>query len=221
MQVEALQVDVAAGPLSAELALPAAPTALLVLAHGAGAGYRHANLIGISEALAETGVASFRFNFPFMETGRRRVDPPAVAVAAVARAAQVAAQRLPDLPLFVGGHSFGGRMASHAVAEQAVDCRGLVCLCFPLHPAGRPGTGRAEHLSRVKVPELFVSGTRDALADPDLLSRVVAALGPRAELQWLDDADHGYRVRKSRRRDPRPVFQEVADHVRAFVDRSP
>ncbi len=221
MQVEALQVDAATGPLPAELTLPAGPTGLLLLAHGAGAGYRHANLLGISEALAHVGIASFRFNFPFMEAGRRRVDPPAVAVATVARAAQVAAERLPDLPLLVGGHSFGGRMASHAVAERAVECRGLVCLSFPLHPAGRPGNGRAEHLCRVKVPMLFVSGTRDALADPDLLSRVVAALGPRAELRWLDDADHGYRVRKSRRRDPRPVFQEVADHVRAFVDRSP
>jgi uncharacterized protein len=216
---EALTIASQTGALSADFRRPSDARTLLVLAHGAGAGYRHPSLVGIGEALAARGVATLRFNFPFMEAGRRRVDPRPTAVNAIAAAAAAAAGHAPDLALFVGGHSFGGRMTSHAVAEGQVQAKGLICLSFPLHPAGRAGTGRADHLTAVGCPLLFLSGTRDALAEPALLSDVVDRLGPNARLHWLDDADHGYRVRKRVRQDPRSVFDEIADQVAAFVDR--
>lgn len=219
MTVEALQIPFGDDRLAAELVRPAQSVALLVLAHGAGAGYRHANLVAVSEALAGRGIASLRWNFPYMQAGRRRVDARATAVAAVGAAAQLAREVAPELPLYLGGHSFGGRMASHAIADRVVTPQGLVCLSFPLHPAGRPGTARAEHLDAIPQPMLFLSGTRDALAESTLLAEVVARLGPRARLHWLDDADHGYRVRKRERRDPRSVFDEIADETRAFIDR--
>ncbi len=170
----------------------------------------------IAEALAAVRIATLRFNFPFMEAGRRRVDPRPVAVAAIVAAVREAQRVEPDLRIYLGGHSFGGRMATHAVAEGLVAPTGVVCLSFPLHPAGRPGIERAAHLAAVTVPMLFLSGTRDALADRELLIGVVAELD-RARLHWLEDADHGYRVRKRVRRDPRPVFEEIAAEVAAFV----
>lgn len=208
------------GTLSGQLIVPPAARAVLVLAHGAGAGHDHATLVAISDALAAVDVATLRFNFPFMEAGRRRVDNRPTAIAAIAAAARTAVAHLQDLPLFVGGHSFGGRMASHALAEGALDAapRGLICMSFPLHPANRPGIERAAHLRDVGVPMLFLSGTRDALADPELLGGVVASLGADARLCWLEDADHGYRTRKRVRRDPRPVFEELAAGVRGFLD---
>ncbi|MFU8817223.1 MAG: alpha/beta family hydrolase [Pseudomonadales bacterium] len=222
MHLEPLPLHTPAGPLSAELTLPAVANALLVLAHGAGAGFRHPNLLAISESLAAVGVATVRFNFPFMEAGRRRVDTPAVAVDCIAQAARSAAARLPDLPLFVGGHSFGGRMTSHAVADGVLTARGLVCLSFPLHPANRPDTRRAAHLARIRIPMLFLSGTRDALADRGLLAGVVSGLPAHgqnagARLHWLHDADHGYRVRKRQRPDADSVFAEIAREIAGFV----
>lgn len=205
------------GPLRGELLAPSGAQALLLLAHGAGAGYQHATLVAISAALAEVGIASARYNLPFMEAGRRRVDDLATSVAAIAAAATTVTERRPDLPLFAGGHSFGGRMTTHAAARGLIAPRGLVCMSFPLHPANRPGTTRAAHLAQTTLPMLFLSGTRDALADPDLMRQVTADLGPRATLHWLEDADHGYKVRKRVRRDPRPVFQEMADVTARFV----
>ena len=212
-----LLIQTDAGPLSADLTLPDGACALLVLAHGAGAGYRHANMLAISTALAHNGIASLRFNFPFTEQGRRRVDGPAVATRAVADAWSAGMGLDLGLPGFLGGHSFGGRMASHAVLEHGLTPRGLVFCAFPLHPAGKPGTDRAQHLARLCCPLLFLSGTRDALASPALLSDCVAALGPGAHLHWLEDADHGYRVRKRQRTDPRSVFEEMGEEVRRFV----
>jgi hypothetical protein len=217
MEAETLTIASAHGELSAELLRPVAAQGLLVLAHGAGAGFRHATLVGITEALATCGVATLRFNFPFMETGKRRVDPRPVAVAAVAEAARAGMKLAPDLPLYLGGHSFGGRMASHAVAQGSATPHGLVCLSFPLHPANRPAVERAAHLGEVQIRMLFLSGTRDTLADTALLTGVVADLGARAHLHWLEDADHGYRVRKRVRQDPRPVFTEIAEEVAAFM----
>lgn len=188
-----------------------------MLAHGAGAGYRHATMVALSDAMAAAGVATLRFNFPFTEAGRRRVDGKATAVASIAAAAATAECRWPGVRLLVGGHSFGGRMASHALAEGAVTARGLVCTSFPLHPANLPGIERAAHLGAVPVPMLFLSGTRDALARADLLAGVVAGLRGRATLHWLEDADHGYKARKRVRQDPRSVFEEIADEVAAFV----
>ena len=200
------------------LRLPAeAPSALLVLAHGAGAGYRHQNLEALTSALALRAVATFRFNFPFMQAGRRRVDSTAVAVSALVSAEAVARSLLPGVACFVGGHSFGGRMATHAVAD-GLATTALVLCAFPLHPRGKPGRQRAAHLSRIAVPLLFLSGDRDELAQPSLLSAVVNEL-PGARLHVLSTADHGYRVRKRERKDPRSVFEEMADETAAFVQR--
>jgi uncharacterized protein len=220
MNVEPLTIPSAGGDLSAELTLPPDPRALLVLAHGAGAGFRHANLLAISRALATEAIASLRFNFPFIELGRRRVDAQPVAVASIAQAVARGAERLPNMPLYVGGHSFGGRMASHAVAEHAVAATGLVCMNFPLHPAGRPGSARAAHFGAIDLPALFLSGTRDDLADPVLLNQAVTQLherDPRTRLHWLEDADHGYRVRRGKRRDSRSVFEEMAREIAVFI----
>jgi uncharacterized protein len=220
MIVEPLTIPGPDGGLSGDLTLPHDPRSVLVLAHGAGAGYRHPNMTAISASLARLDIASLRFNFPFTESGRRRVDPPAVAIASLVQAWRSATARLPELPLYLGGHSFGGRMASHAVADGALAPRGLICLSFPLHPAGRPDVRRAAHLAAIRVPMLFLSGTRDALADPGLLARVVGDLSEQnreVRLHWLDDADHGYRARKRQRRDPRSVFDELAQEAAAFM----
>jgi predicted alpha/beta-hydrolase family hydrolase len=192
--------------------------AALVLAHGAGAGMQHRNMQALADAFAAQGIATLRFDFPFIEAGRKRVDPPAVATARIADAFRSARERT-RLPLWLGGHSFGGRMASHAVLTEPIAPAGLVFCSFPLHMPGKPGTERARHLADIRLPMLFLSGTRDELATPALLEQVVAAL-PTAKLHWLDTADHGYRVRQRERGDKGSVFDEIARETRAFVDGS-
>ncbi len=209
-----------AGRLSAELLRPEAASALLVLAHGAGADFRHANMTSISDALARQAIATLRFNFPFMEAGRRRVDAQAVSVETIAAALETAASAAGDLPCFLGGHSYGGRMASHAVAEAVPGSdrvRGLVFTSFPLHPPKKPATTRAAHLPAITVPMLFLSGSRDALATPELLEKVVAGLNGRAQLHWLDTADHSYKVLKRSRQVTEDVFDELARVAAAFM----
>lgn len=196
---------------------PENAAAALVLAHGAGAGMRQRSMRALADAFGRHGIATLRFDFPFMQAGRRQVDPRAVATAAIADAFADAAART-SLPLWLGGHSFGGRMASHAVLDETLDARGLVCCSFPLHPAGKPGTARAAHLERIRLPMLFLSGTRDALAEAALLEPLVASL-PSAELHWLDTADHGYRVLKRSRATGEDVLDEMARVARAFMDR--
>ena len=198
---------------------PRDAAAALVLAHGAGAGMRHRHMQALADAFERHGIATLRFDFPFIEQGRSRVDPPEVATATIAEAAKAAAERT-DLPLWVGGHSFGGRMASHAVATGLVDPAGLVFCSFPLHMPGKPATSRAAHLASITRPMLFLSGTRDELADATLLREIVAALA-NAELHWLDTADHGYRVLKRARASSEDVFDEIARVARGFVDRQP
>lgn len=190
--------------------------AALVLAHGAGAGMQHRNMQSLADAFGRARIATLRFDFPFMEAGRRRVDSKPVATAAIAQACAEAVRRT-DLPLWLGGHSFGGRMASHAVLEQELGVRGLIFCSFPLHAPGKPGRERAAHLASLRLPMLFLSGTRDALADRDLLESVVEELGT-AELHWLDTADHGYRVLKRARQADEDVFDEIARVARAFMD---
>jgi hypothetical protein len=155
----------------------------------------HKSMESNAEGLAERGIATLRYQFPYMEKGTRRPDPPRIAHAAV-RATVLEAERLvPDLPLFAGGRSFGGRMTSQAQAESPLKgVRGLIFIGFPLHPAGKPGAERSEHLARVQVPMLFVSGGRDPLAEMDLLEPVVASLGGRATLHVIAEADHGLKV---------------------------
>jgi hypothetical protein len=196
---------------------PEAAVAALVLAHGAGAGSRHASMQAIADAFAGCGIATLRFDFPFIAAGRKRVDAPAVSTAAIA-AAYAAAEARTRLPLWLGGHSYGGRMASHAVLEHGLTPAGLIFCSFPLHPAGKPGTERARHLIQIAAPMLFLSGTRDALAERRLLEPLVAGL-ERAELRWLETADHGYRVLKRARSGDEPVFVEMARVARDFIDR--
>jgi len=192
------------GAVSALWQSPAAPRAALSLAHGAGAGMTHRAMAAIADGLELLGVATLRFQFPYMETGGRRPDPPRIAHAAVRAAAAEALRRAGEVPLFAGGRSFGGRMTSQAQAEAALEgVRGLIFFAFPLHPAGRPGTERADHLERVGVPMLFLQGSNDALAEIDLLRGVVAKLGERATLVLAPDADHAFHVpARTGRKDP-------------------
>lgn len=190
--------------------------AALVLAHGAGAGMRHASMQAIADAFARRGIATLRFDFPFMAAGRNRVDPPAVATQAIAEAHASAAERT-KLPIWLGGHSFGGRMASHAVSDRALPAAGLIFCSFPLHLPGKPDTKRAHHLASIRQPMLFLSGTRDELAERALLEPLVRSL-PNAQLHWLETADHGYRVLKRTRARTDSVFDEMAEAARAFID---
>jgi hypothetical protein len=196
------------------LRLSAGARGLYVLAHGAGAGMRHPFLESMAQLLDERGVGTLRYEFPYMEAKQRRPDPPAVAAAAVRAAVAVAAKAAPDVPLLAGGKSFGGRMTSTAQAESPLPgVRGLVFLGFPLHPPGKPGTARADHLSRVEVPMLFLQGTRDEFATLDLLQSVVAGLGPRATLHVIEGGDHSFNVPKSVSRSRGPVMPELADTI--------
>ena len=173
---------------------PDGAKALYLFAHGAGAGMTHKAMESCAQGLAERGVATLRYQFPYMEKGSKRPDPPRIAHAAVRAAVTEAARLAADLPRFAGGRSFGGRMTSQAQAlEPLPGVRGLAFLGFPLHPAGKPGIERAEHLARVGVPMLFVSGSRDALAELELLRPVVSELND-ATLHVVDGADHSFRV---------------------------
>jgi len=174
----------------------------------------HRTMKAISEAFSEMGIAMLRFNFPFKEDGRTRVDSRAVSTATVKAAVEFAIANY-RMPLFLGGHSFGGRMASHAVVDYELNVDGMIFCSFPLHPRGKPSTARADHLVAIKRPMLFLSGTRDALADPDLLGPMVTVVG--ARLQWLETADHGYSVLKRTRRRQDDVFEEMAGYARDFV----
>ena len=181
--------------VSARLALPPHARACYVLAHGAGAGMEHPFMTAMAVGLAERGVATLRYQFPYMERGSRRTDPPQLCHATVRAAVAEGARLAPELPLIAGGRSFGGRMTSQAQSLAPLPgVRGLAFLGFPLHPAGRPADTRAEHLTRVQIPMLFLQGTRDALAERSLLEALITRLGPRASVCWLDEADHSFHV---------------------------
>ncbi|HEY4449954.1 MAG TPA: alpha/beta family hydrolase [Steroidobacteraceae bacterium] len=181
--------------VSARLALPPQARACYVLAHGAGAGMEHPFMTAMAVGLAERGVATLRYQFPYMERGSRRTDPPQLCHATVRAAVAEGARLAPGLSLIAGGRSFGGRMTSQAQSLAPLPgVRGLAFLGFPLHPAGRPADTRAEHLTRVQIPMLFLQGTRDALAERSLLEALLTRLGPRASSCWLDEADHSFHV---------------------------
>lgn len=227
MTAESVSIEGAgeAAALPGLLTVPERPRALYLLAHGAGAGMRHAFMESLSAALYAERIAVLRWEFPWMAAGGRRPDRPAVAVPAVRRAVDAAralnAGRGLDLPLFVGGKSFGGRMTSTAESEEALPgVSGLVFVGFPLHPAGKPDVRRAEHLAEVTRPMLFMQGTRDKLAELDLMRAVVDDLGPGATLHLEDDADHGFHVRKRSGRDDEQVVRSLAETAaRWMVDR--
>lgn len=204
--------------VSALLDRPAGASAAFVFGHGAGAGMDHPFMADLAAALGERGVATLRYQFPFMEQGSRRPDDAATAQATVRAAVAEAAARLPDLPLYAGGKSFGGRMTSQAQASQALaGVRGLVFVGFPLHPAGKPGTQRADHLRKVQVPMLFLQGTRDALADLALVRTATAQLGPPATLHVVEGADHAFHVLVRSGRSDAQVMVELADTISAWM----
>jgi predicted alpha/beta-hydrolase family hydrolase len=197
---------------------PADAKALYLFAHGAGVGMTHRSMASNAEGLAERGIATLRYQFLYMEKGSRRPDPPRVAHAAVRAAAAEAPRLAPDLPLFAGGRSFGGRMTSQAQSESPLpQVRGLAFLGFPLHPAGKPGIERAEHLSKVRIPMLFVSGDHDALGELDLLEPVVAGLGERATLHLVRDADHSLKVPARSGRTSADAESEALDAIAGWM----
>jgi predicted alpha/beta-hydrolase family hydrolase len=205
-------------PVSGLWQRPASPWAGLVLAHGAGAGMAHASLGAIADGLEAFGVATLRFQFPYMERGAKRPDSPAVAQAAVRAAVAKARHLSGGLPLFAGGRSFGGRMTSQAEAKAPLEgVRGLVFFAFPLHPAGQPSIERADHLAQVAAPMLFLQGTNDALADLPRLRGVVRTLGPRATLCLLQDADHSFHVPKRSGRTDADVLEDALRQVAGWM----
>ncbi|HXQ09403.1 MAG TPA: alpha/beta family hydrolase [Caulobacteraceae bacterium] len=209
-----------AEPVSGLWQTPAKARAVLVLAHGAGAGMTHRAMAAIAEGLVERGVAVLRYQFPYMEKGGKRVDPPPVAHATVRAAVAEARRRAGELPLFAGGKSFGGRMTSQAQAIGPLDgVKGLVFFAFPLHPAGKPSDARAAHLAEVEVPMLFLQGTKDLLADRTLLEGVVGRLGPRATLKLIDDADHSFHVPAKSGRKDADVLAEFLNTAVAWMER--
>lgn len=204
--------------VSALLCRPAHARACYVLAHGAGAGMHHSFMAAVSAGLAERGIATLRYQFPFMERGSKRPDFPPLAHATVRAAIAMAFSQMPDMPLFAGGKSFGGRMTSQAHAGEALpQVRGLIFLGFPLHPAKKPSQERAEHLAQVPCPMLFLQGTRDELADVELIRSVTKRLGERALLQLFDDADHSFHVRARSGQTDQQVLDSMLDAVVAWI----
>lgn len=217
---QTIHVSDAAGDVSALVAKPRDAWAGYVLAHGAGAGMRHSFLEETAALLFEAGVATLRYQFPYMEGRKGRPDPPAVAERTVVAAVTAAAGELDGLALFAGGKSFGGRMTSQAASRvPLLGVRGLVFLGFPLHAPKRPSVSRAEHLSKVTVPMLFVQGTRDELASLDLMRDVCASLGERATLHIVEGGDHSFNVLKKTGRTHEGVTTEIRDVTTAWMRR--
>jgi predicted alpha/beta-hydrolase family hydrolase len=212
-----LQVD-NADEVSALLLRPSAARACYIFAHGAGAGMTHPFMEMVAAGLCERGIATLRYQFPYMEKGSKRPDAPAVAHAAVRAAVAEAARCCPGLALFAGGKSFGGRMTSQAqAAAPLAGVRGLAFLGFPLHPAGKPSDTRAKHLFDVDIPMLFIQGTRDKLAELPLLEPIVKRLGKSASLHLVQEADHSFHVPVRSGRNDRDAMSEVLDALSAWI----
>jgi predicted alpha/beta-hydrolase family hydrolase len=212
MELEKIVIPVGSESVSGLLLRPADAKALYLFAHGAGTNMAHKSMASNAEGLAARGIATLRYNFLYTEKGSKRPDAPKLAHAAVRAAAICAADLAGDLPIYAGGRSFGGRMTSQAQAlEPLSKVRGLAFLGFPLHTAGKPGTDRADHLGDVRVPMLFVSGSRDALAELDLLKPVVSELGDRATLHVVVHADHSFKVASKSGRTGADAEAEVLD----------
>ena len=212
-----LAVD-AARRVSALLHAPSQPFACYVFGHGAGAGMTHPAMAAVATELCERGIATLRYQFPYMEAGAKRTDPPALCHATVRAAVAEAGRLLPEVPLIAGGRSFGGRMTSQAQAKSPLaGVRGLAFLGFPLHPAGKPSDDRAEHLFDVQIPMLFLQGTRDALVDLSLLRPLVDRLGKRATLTLFEDADHSFHVPAKSGKKDADVRREMLDALAAWA----
>jgi predicted alpha/beta-hydrolase family hydrolase len=212
-----LKVD-SANDVSALLLRPLAAHACFVFAHGAGAGMTHPFMEQVAGGLCDRGIATLRYQFPYMERASRRPDPPAIAHAAVRAAVEEAGRCCAGLALIAGGKSFGGRMTSQAQAiAPLAGVRGLAFLGFPLHPAGKPSDARAKHLSDVDVPMLFIQGTRDKLAEPQLIEPVVKHLGAPVSLHLVQEADHSFHVPARSGRNDRDAMREVVDTLSAWI----
>lgn len=214
-----LSIEVKSGlRVSALLQLPQNAHACFVLGHGAGAGMNHAFMSDLAAALEQRGVGTFRYQFPYMETGSRRPDPPALCHVTIRAAVEEARRRAPNVTLIAGGKSFGGRMTSQAQAAKALaDVRGLAFVGFPLHPAKKPSSERGTHLSDVKIPMLFLQGTRDDLADLSLLEPLVEKLGAHAMLKRVEGADHSFHVLARSGRNDRQVMDELAESIASWA----
>ena len=207
------------GEVSAILMTPDKTEKLLVFAHGAGAGMMNSFMQRMSEQLASHGIATFRYNFPYMENKKKSPDPKGIILAAIRSAVDEVRKRLPGVPLLAGGKSFGGRMTSTAESENHLtDVKGIVFFGFPLHPPGKPSDERAVHLYKVKLPMLFLQGTRDSLADLNLLRPVCKKLGKLAELYVIEGADHSFRVPKTTGIKDDDVIAELAKKVKDWSD---
>ena len=207
------------GDVSGLLQTAPSAHACYVLAHGAGAGMTHPFMTAISQGLAERGVSTLRYQFPYMERGSGRTDPPKVAHAAVRAAVAEASRLAPGLPIFAGGKSFGGRMTSQAQAvSPLVGVRGLVFLGFPLHPPGKPSDERAKHLFDINIPMLFLQGTRDEFANLDLLQPLVGKLAEKAALKLFPDADHSFHVPKRSGKTDSEVRQELLNDMVKWME---
>jgi hypothetical protein len=208
------------GDVSALLVRPPNARWMLVLGHGAGAGMAHPFLEKLTAELANAGIATLRYQFPYMEERRRVPDRPELLLSTVAAAVRMATEAAPGLPFLAGGKSMGGRITSQAAAENLLGpVRGLVFFGFPLHPPNRPGTKRAEHLAQVGVPMLFLQGTRDTLADLTLLRPVCAKLGSRATLHVIPEADHSFHMLKKSGKTDAEVMTELAQTTAAWADK--
>nr|WP_202627018.1 alpha/beta family hydrolase [Steroidobacter agaridevorans] len=204
--------------MSALLQLPPNARACFVLGHGAGAGMTHAFMADLANALEARQIGTLRYNFPYMESGSKRPDPPALCHATVRAAVEEARKLAPGVALIAGGKSFGGRMTSQAQATKPLaEVRGLAFVGFPLHPAKKPSTERATHLSDVKIPMLFLQGTRDELADLTLLEPIVQKLGPSATMKRIDGADHSFHVLARSGRNDREVMEELAETIASWA----
>ncbi|WP_300259342.1 alpha/beta family hydrolase [Bradyrhizobium sp.] len=208
------------GTVSALLTEAAKPRACFVFAHGAGAGMRHSFMEQVAAGLADRGVTTLRFNFPYMEQGSRRPDAPGIAHAAIRAAVAEASRLCPNLPLIAGGKSFGGRMTSQAQAKAPLPgVRGIAFFGFPLHLDGKPSAERADHLAGVEVPMLFLQGTRDKLADISLLKTAIERLGAKAMLHVVEGADHSFLVLKKSGRSNAETMEDILDAFATWLDR--
>jgi len=214
--VTSFELSTSAATLTATLLQPASAVCSLVFAHGAGADHKHAHMESLAKAFAGVGIATLRFNFPFKQNGRNRVDSKDVSVDCILDASKTIREKI-DLPMFIGGHSFGGRMATHAAVRGMSDCMGLILCSFPLHPAGKPGIERVAHFEALKLPALFLNGNRDTLAETALLEAEVKKLShEHSRLHWLDTADHSFKILK-RKRTGIDVYEEAAGVAAEFV----
>ena len=215
-----LSIKTSAGNLSATINEPESATHTLLLAHGAGADHQHSHMAALAAAFANEGFFTLRFNFPFKQAGRNRVDSKEISVTCIEDAAR-ALQNECNAPLLAGGHSFGGRMATHAVAEGKVQCDAMILCSYPLHPAGKPGIERAKHLGDITAPMLFLSGTRDKLAEPDLLNQEIGKLDSKHHIHWLETGDHSYKILKRTRTASEDIYLEAAIAARRFINQLP